>query len=467
MVARFWGGRDLGPSSRSLNSRIERELIRMVYGGWTQYADGLPFAAVLAAALSGLVPMLGHAPLRYITIWLSLQIVWSVCALSLWRFHRHHERRAGNRVWHLRLCLLWATRGTIWGFLIGMFWSSATPAGQALLCTMVLGIMVSSFYALAPCRFVFGSNLCATVLSVLASLAAVGDGAFARMIAIIFPAFSLIIFSYGLQLSAKYRRAVALGFENEHMTRVLAHAKRTAEQANLAKSRFLANMSHELRTPLNAIIGFSEVIRDRMFGPQADKYSEYAADVVTSARHLLNLIQGVLDLAKIEAGKMAFERTQFVIGPLLADCARAMRAGALDKGLDLLLDDTSAGCLVYADETAVRQIVLNLLANAIKFTSKGWVCLAVSTADSELLIEVSDTGCGIPKHVLPRMFLPFERADNSFSASQGGTGLGLALVQHLAQAHGGSCHVESTPGQGTTFRISMPIVSNESMMAAA
>jgi two-component system cell cycle sensor histidine kinase PleC len=313
-----------------------------------------------------------------------------------------------------------------------MFWSSTTPAGQALLCTMVLGIMVSSFYALAPCRVVFGANLCATVLSVLASLWAVGDGAFARMIAIIFPAFSLIIFSYGLQLSAKYRRAVALGFENEHMTRVLAHAKRTAEQANLAKSRFLANMSHELRTPLNAIIGFSEVIRDRMFGPQADKYSEYAADVVTSARHLLNLIQGVLDLAKIEAGKMAFERTQFVIGPLLADCARAMRAGALDKGLDLLLDDTSAGCLVYADETAIRQI-----------------------------------GCGIPKHVLPRMFLPFERADNSFSASQGGTGLGLALVQHLAQAHGGSCHVESTPGQGTTFRISMPIVSNESMMAAA
>jgi two-component system cell cycle sensor histidine kinase PleC len=274
--------------------------------------------------------------------------------------------------------------------------------------------------------------------------------------------------SYGWQASAKYRRAVALRFENEHLVRVLAHAKRSADDANMAKSRFLANMSHELRTPLNAIIGFSEIIRDRMFGNDAsDKYAEYAGDVVSSAQHLLNLINGILDLAKIEAGKMAFERTQFAVRPLLSDCARAMRVRASEKNLELSLEDETEGCTVHADETAIRQIVLNLLSNAVKFTAEGSVRLAVRTTGPILQIEVSDTGGGIPESVLQRMFIPFERGDNTFSAAQGGTGLGLALVYRLAEAHGGSCEVESTPRLGTTFRISLPIVVGENVMIAA
>ena len=454
-------------SSRSVNSRIERELIRIVFGSWTQYADAIPFASALALAMSGLVPVLGRAPVGAIATWLACQILCSVYALMVWRLHQQHERRATNRAWLGKLCLIWGVRGAIWGSLIGTFWTGATPAGQLLLCTLVLGVMVSSFYALAPCRIVFATNLGAIVLSVIGSLAAVGAGSFAAIIGIAFPAFALIILSYGLQLSAKYRRAIALRFENEHMTRVLARAKRSAEEANLAKSRFLANMSHELRTPLNAIIGFSEVIRDRMLGEDPEKYSEYAGDVVSSARHLLNLINGVLDLAKIEAGKMAFERTRFAIGPMLADCARAMSARASDKGVALLLDDKTGECAVHADETAIRQIVLNLLSNAIKFTPKGEVRLVATVRGSELTIVVADTGCGIPETMLPRMFLPFERADNTFSASQGGTGLGLALIHHLAEAHGGTCAVESAPGLGTTFRIVMPIVSGETFLAAA
>ena len=463
----MWDGRALRASSRSVNLRIERELVRIVFGGWTQYVDGILFAAALSVAMSGLFPLLGRAPIASTAIWLSAQILWSVCALFVWRHHRDHERRAGNRAWHLRLCLLWAVRGAIWGSLIAAFWSSAMPAGRAVLCAMVLGTMVGSFYALAPCRVVFGVNLAATVLSVLAGLVSAGGGVVTLTIGATFPAFSLVVFFYGFQLSAKYRRAIVLRFENEHMARVLARAKRGAEDANLAKSRFLANMSHELRTPLNAIIGFSEVIRDRMLGEQSEKYSEYAGDVVSSARHLLNLINGVLDLAKIEAGKMAFERTKFAIGPTLADCARPMFARASEKGLQLLFEDNTNGCLVHADETAIRQIVLNLLSNAIKFTAKGQVQLAANVQGSALTIEVADTGCGIPDAMLPRMFLPFERADNTFSAAEGGTGLGLALIHRLTEAHGGTCDVESAPGLGTRFRIVMPIVSGESARAAA
>ena len=411
--------------------------------------------------------MLGHVSLVRTAVWLSLQIIWSLSALAVWRHHHEHERRVGNRVWHGRLCMLWGARGAIWGSLIATFWSGATPAGHAVLCAMVLGTMVGSFYALAPCRIVFGVNLAATVLSVLAGLARVGGGVTTLTIGAIFPAFSLLIFFYGFQLAAKYRRAIVLRFQNEHMTRVLARAKRSAEDANLAKSRFLANMSHELRTPLNAIIGFSEVIRDRMLGEHSEKYSEYAGDVVSSAGHLLNLINGVLDLAKIEAGKMAFERAPFAIGSMLADCVRAMSTRASEKGLQLLFEDDTGGCAVHADETAVRQIVLNLLSNAIKFTAKGQVRLAASAEGSELTIEVADTGCGIPDIMLRRMFLPFERADNTFSAAEGGTGLGLALIHRLTEAHGGTCDVESTPGLGTRFRIVMPIVSGETARAAA
>ena len=454
-------------SSRSVNSRIERELVRIVFGGSTQYVDGVLFAAALSVAMSGAFPVLGHVSLTGTAIWLSAQIVWSLSALAVWRRHREHERRASNRAWHFRLCLLWAVRGAIWGSLIAIFWSGATPAGRAVLCAMVLGTMVGSFYALAPCRVVFGINLATTVASVLAGLATARGGAVTLTIGAIFPAFSLLVFFYGFQLSAKYRQAIMLRFEHEHMTRVLARAKRSAEDANLAKSRFLANMSHELRTPLNVIIGFSEVIRDRMLGEDPVKYSEYAGDVVSSARHLLNLINGVLDLAKIEAGKMAFERTQFAIGPMLADCARVMSARALEKGLRLNLEDNSGECIVHADETAIRQIVLNLLSNAIKFTAKGQVRLAANADGPELTIEVADTGCGIPQAALSRMFLPFERADNTFSAAQGGTGLGLALIHRLTEAQGGTCDVDSAPGSGTRFRIVMPIVKNQTARAAA
>ena len=460
-------GRGLRKLSRSVNSRIERELVRIVFGGWTQYVDGTVFAVALSLAMSGLVPTLGRASPRAIAPWLVLQILCSGGALLIWWNHQQHERRATNAAWRLRLCFIWGVRGAVWGSVIASFWTTATPAGQLLICTVLLGVMVSSFYTLAPCRIVFATNLSAIVLSIIVSFVAVGAGVFATTIGLVLPAFALLILSYGLQQSAKYRHAVTLRFENEHMTRVLARAKRSAEDANVAKSRFLANMSHELRTPLNAIIGFSEIIRDRMLGESSEKYPEYAGDVVSSARHLLNLINGVLDLAKIEAGKMAFERTQFPVGQVLADCAHAMSAKASDKGLSLVLDDDTDGCTVHADETAIRQIVLNLLSNAIKFTAKGQVRLAAHALDSELTIEVADTGCGIPESMLPRMFLPFERADNTFSAAQGGTGLGLALIHNLAEAHGGICDVESAPGLGTTFRIVMPIVSNGRTRAAA
>jgi two-component system cell cycle sensor histidine kinase PleC len=252
------------------------------------------------------------------------------------------------------------------------------------------------------------------------------------------------------------------------MARALSLAKSAAEEANRAKSQFLANMSHELRTPLNAIIGFSEVIRDRILGENAEeKYSDYAADVVNSGKHLLNLINQVLDLAKIEAGKMTFEATDFFISNLLSECARAAQIKAQEKHLAVIVDDHCAGTLVHADETAIRQILLNLVSNAVKFTDCGEVRLSARHSGDVLEIEVADTGVGISEAVLERIFAPFERADNSFSAAQSGTGLGLAMVMRLVEQHAGTCTVKSAPGQGTTFALRLPIVSASAITVAA
>jgi signal transduction histidine kinase len=248
------------------------------------------------------------------------------------------------------------------------------------------------------------------------------------------------------------------------MAGVLARGKRSTEGANHATSCGLANLVRGLRIPLETIISFCDIIRDRTFGT-TERHSEYAPNGVASRRPLFKLMNGMSDSPEIEPGMMTSE--EFPVGPLLASCVSTMQVLASDKRLDLLLDDRTGGCSVHGDEAAIRQIVLSLLCNAIKFTASGWVYLAARTEESRLLIEVSDTGCGIPKHVQPHVFVSSGRADTTFSPSPRGTGHGLVLVQNLAKAHGGNCHVESTPGEGATFRIVMPIVSSEGMMVAA
>ncbi len=447
------------PPSPVLSARIERELIRQVFGCWATYIDGIPFAVLEAFLLGGVFPSLGRTPFWRVAVWIGLQLCWSGAALLLWRGYRRAESAASLSEWHWRLCMLWFAHGVIFGIVIWAFWDPTRPIGEVLVSTLVLGTMVGAFFQLAPCRIVFAVNLFSLVLTSMVGFA-FGGGTLALTQCILFPLFAALMLSYGWQFSNKYRNAVLLRFENEDMAHALAFAKATAEDANRAKSEFLANMSHELRTPLNAVIGFSEVIRDRLLGDSVEKYSEYAADVVNSARHLLSLINGMLDLAKIEAGKMTFEYSFFPISDVLAECVRVVRVKAEEKGLVLVFQDECAACVVQADATAVRQMVLNLLSNAIKFTQQGEIRIAATLIEGGVEIAVADTGCGIDPDLLPRLFSPFERADNTFAASQGGTGLGLALVRHLVEAHGGSCSVQSTPGQGTTFRLRLPIMSS-------
>ena len=235
-------------------------------------------------------------------------------------------------------------------------------------------------------------------------------------------------------------------------------AKVRAEEANRAKSEFLANMSHELRTPLNAIIGFSEMMSAEMFGKLGDRrYTEYARDILASGHHLLALINDILDMSKIEAGKLSLYLEPTDLSEAAADAARLVRARAESAGLQLNVDMPQDLPDVEADARALKQVLLNLLSNALKFTPAGGriVVRARLNGDGEVHVSVSDTGIGIAKADLGRLGRPFEQVERQHAKTSHGTGLGLALTQALVHLHGGRFELESEPGMGTTAHFTL------------
>ncbi len=235
-----------------------------------------------------------------------------------------------------------------------------------------------------------------------------------------------------------------------------------AEGANRAKSEFLANMSHELRTPLNAINGFSEIMLAEMYGPLGDhRYRDYASDILSSGQHLLALINDILDMSKIEAGKMSLRFEPIALDEVSDDAIRLMRNRAESAGL--VLTAAFGGDLpeVEADYRAIKQILLNLLSNAVKFTPRGGRIVVSGERHDTILgpsvrLSVSDTGIGIAAADLERLARPFEQIETQHAKTQQGTGLGLALTKSLVEMHGGLLDLKSAPGRGTTASFSLP-----------
>ncbi len=222
------------------------------------------------------------------------------------------------------------------------------------------------------------------------------------------------------------------------------------------KSEFLANMSHELRTPLNAIIGFSEVLLERMFGDLNDKQAEYLGDILTSGQHLLSLINDILDLSKVEAGQMELELGEFSLQQALENGLTMLKERASRHGITLNLELDPDLDVIEADERKVKQVVFNLLSNAVKFTPDGGhVAVMARRTDDELQIAVRDTGIGIAPEDQARIFEEFRQVGQG-SAKAEGTGLGLALTRRLVELHGGRLWVESEPGVGSTFTLTLP-----------
>jgi signal transduction histidine kinase len=235
-------------------------------------------------------------------------------------------------------------------------------------------------------------------------------------------------------------------------------ARDAAERANRLKSMFLATMSHELRTPLNAIIGFSELMHGELYGPLGDaRYRDYCGLIRGAGHHLLSLINDVLDMSKIEAGKFELHRQAFDIREVVRDCIDLMRERAAQNEIALIEDMGNGPLSVEADRRAMKQILLNLLSNAIKFTpQEGHVTVRARAAGGMLTLSVADTGIGIAADQVARLGNPFVQIRSSAGASHEGTGLGLALVRALAEIHDGRLRIESAVGKGTTVSVVIP-----------
>jgi signal transduction histidine kinase len=258
----------------------------------------------------------------------------------------------------------------------------------------------------------------------------------------------------------------ALAIQNARLFNELAEKSRQLEEASRHKSEFLANMSHELRTPLNAVIGFTEVLLEKYFGDLNEKQEDYLKDVLSSGQHLLSLINDILDLSKVEAGRMELELSTFDLWPVLEAGLVMVKERASRKGVELRLDRAAEAGRIEADERKVKQVLFNLLTNAVKFTPDGGkITVSVRRRDGLVEVAVADTGVGIAPEEQGRVFEEFAQARSASGQSEG-TGLGLALCKRFVELHGGTITVDSEVSRGATFTVALPVRPARSSLRA-
>lgn len=271
-------------------------------------------------------------------------------------------------------------------------------------------------------------------------------------------------------LEGSRRKLQAQASQLVQLAEKYAGAKSRAEAASRSKSEFLANMSHELRTPLNAIIGFSEIMRKQMFGPLgAAKYEDYANDIHASGEHLLAVINDILDMSKIEAGRHTLDTSDIDLGHVIEETIRIVSGRASEADVTLLTEPVEVPT-VHADKRAVKQILLNLVTNGIKFTpAGGTVCVEAEHTDAEdfVTLSVIDTGIGIDASDLETLGRPFEQVESNYLKTHEGTGLGLALSRSLVELHGGTLTIESAPGEGTCVSFTLPKAAKPASMESS
>jgi two-component system cell cycle sensor histidine kinase PleC len=407
----------------------------------------------------------GHVPLWRLSAVMGLHFLNSAIALVLYR--RFRADSSDSRKWAVWLTAFQLLIGVVWGATIWLLWVNGNAVNNVFVIMPFTGVLWS--YAIT--RTMHAGVYLATVLPIviLGSLrAATGDGDVSHGLTFALP----MVFAYTLILAVmalrKFEAMLVMGFANDDMTVDLRHAhddalrKRfEAEAANASKTTFLANMSHELRTPLNAILGFSDIIAHERLGEVGTKrYKEYAGDINASGSHLLSIINDILDIAKIESGKM--EISPQILDPLAAIESAvtvvAGRARERRQTINIHVDDEAP--MPYADERAMKQIVINLLSNAIKFTQEGGqIDIYGRALDNGFEVCVADNGPGVPAEMLERIFKPFNQIDNRYNRSAGGTGLGLSLVRGLAELHGGRAWMESGVGQGARVHVYFPVAN--------
>jgi two-component system cell cycle sensor histidine kinase PleC len=345
-----------------------------------------------------------------------------------------------------------------WCLVTVIFWD---PGNAANHCFLVAVAIAASALFLTSRSGQFVMVVCATLpnLGMIWLHLIRGELWIDQVLAVVLPVWAIQLHFEAWRSCKIVADAHRTRFEMETLATELERARDEAADANRAKSVFLANMSHELRTPLNAILGFAEIITTKALGKTTspERQHEYVEHIIKSGRHLLALINDVLDIAKIDAGKLVLERRWIDGRAVLSDCVASFAEQASEAGLTLSSSASPDGLKLLADERAFHQIVSNLLSNAVKFTPAGGkIMVRLALVDDGAMLSVRDTGCGIPADQLPAIFQPFEQSASGYGRAKGGTGLGLALVRSLTELHGGTCRVDSEVDMGTLVTVFIP-----------
>lgn len=371
-----------------------------------------------------------------------------------------------------RLLLLQILISTGWVLVGWMYWVDGAAANNVAI-GMGLFIVTWTMTTLrAPIQTIFGASV-GVILVGMAIRFAMAPGYVPMAFLVALPFWLVYLIVISTQLRARVIETLRLVYANGALAGALRRArdaaleeKATAEAANAAKSTFLANMSHELRTPLNAILGFSEIIASQALGPSSKQYASYAHDIHDAGSHLLSLINDLLDVAKIEAGRLEIDPRFLDLREAMDGVERLVRERSEAKGQTLRFVVARDAPYAWADERAFRQILLNLVSNAIKYTQDGGSIRVLATKEDGdgVRIVVEDDGPGIAPEKVPTLFKPFAQIDNRYNRETGGTGLGLSLVGGLIGLHNGRIWVESELGQGTKMFVVFPPNFNENVL---
>ena len=448
-------------STGSGHRAYDVELLRMFAKSHKVAAPGVIIMALTIAALSSL-----WVPTSNALIWLSLVILGIALTYALSaRFLTIAPANVDPKLWRRIFVFGETLQGMIWGLVIFMLIPVQDPNifTFALFVLLLLAAMTSMIAATIPAAVYCG--LAPVSLAVIAFMAIRHN----------YQALPLVTLAAGAQLyfvvlaNRLYRSSIdtlsfqaekdALIGELEQSKANSDEARRRAEEASLAKSRFLATMSHELRTPLNAILGFSEVMKSELFGAHAiDAYKEYSADIHSSGQHLLALINEILDLSRVEAGRMDLKEEAFSLAHVVEDCHHLLALRASKRNI-IITESIEPGLpKLWADERAIRQVTLNLLSNAIKFTQQGGIITIKAgwTQVGGQYFSVRDNGPGIPESEIPTIMSPFGRGAMALKQADEGSGLGLPIVKGLVELHGGSFTLRSKVREGTEVIVVLP-----------
>jgi two-component system cell cycle sensor histidine kinase PleC len=452
--ARLSQGTDLKPE-------FEYELLAMFVRNELSARVTLPLLAVIFSLAS-----MFWAPVLQASAWLAMVIsmkFFMIAACRKFLAQPRNEVRVDE--WRLKFVWLELASGLAWGGMAVVGIGGGDTASHVFILTSLIVLLaIRMTFASAVMTILYVGTIPMT-MAVVIRLLMQGHPFYLAMAAMAIGLHVYFIFlAKGLNSTAlamlEFRAEKdALIAEIEEEKSISDEARRRAEAANVAKSRFLATMSHELRTPLNAILGFSEVMKAEVLGPMHNElYKEYAGNIHDSGRHLLQLINEILDLSRIEAGRYELHEEPVRLTDVVEDCLRLLNLRAESKGLQVVLDFPRNLEQIWADERAIRQICLNLMSNALKFTPRGGrITLSVSTTpEGGQMLIVKDTGPGIPKEEIPRVMQAFGQGSLAHQTAEGGTGLGLPIVQNLVSLHGGTFELRTELRKGTEAVVILP-----------